>query len=141
MFGMGKKSPADKMVKLFTRKLDAEGLKYNVRDDKPIVSLNYTGDNFKSLTFTFIFDDDGESVAIRVWSIIELEDYQLAEAYAFCNQMNYDYRWLRFYIDDDKELTAAMDAVINPMTADTECLELLNRTVSIVDKVYGKLHS
>ncbi len=142
MFGFGKKvSPADNMVKIFTQKLDAEGLKYKVHEERPMVFLSYKGDNFDSLSFTFVFDEDGKSVAVRVYSIAKFEKHQLADAYQFCNQMNMEYRWIRFYVDKDDEFTAAMDAVISEDSAGAECHELLCRTVSIVDDVYGKLYS
>lgn len=126
--------------KVFIDKLDDEGIKYSLHDEKPIVYINYQGDNFESLTFTFIFDDDGDSIAIRVYSIAKFDDDQIADAYEFCNKMNAAFRWLRFYVDSDNEFTAAIDAVISSDTIGDECYELLARSVNIVDDVYGKLH-
>lgn len=142
MYDFGKSGkPADKMVKLFTDKLDAEGVKYRVNPDQPVVRLGYRGDNFEGLTFTFAFDDDGESVALRVFSIAKFDKEDLPHAYRFCSMMNMEYRWIKFYVDRDDEFTAAIDAVISPETAGEECYELLGRAVAIVDDVYGKLYS
>ena len=138
MFGKKKASPAAAALQLFTRQLDSENIKYSVDSEKDIVRVRYNGDHFKSVTFTFIFDDDGESFALRVFSISQFTNNQLNDAYEFCNRMNYKYRWLRFYIDSDDELTAAIDAVITPSTAGAECFELLARTVNIVDDVLGE---
>ncbi len=124
----------------FVRKLDSEKIKYDLHNEKPIVYINYKGDNFDSLTFTFIFDDDGLSLALRVFSIEKFDASQLSDAYEFCNSMCYAYRWLRFYVDNDNEFTAALDAVVSGDTLGDECYELLSRAVSIVDDVCGKLH-
>ncbi len=146
MFGFGKqKGPetnaARQMVKIFTQKLDEESKIYNVNDERNVVTLNYKGEHFDSLTFTFFFDDDGASVGVRVYSIVKFQKNQLADAYQFCNEMNNKYRWLKFYVDSDDEFTAAMDAVISVESAGDECYEILTRTVSIVDSVYEILHS
>ena len=148
MFGFGKKTPpasaknpADKMVDLFVAALKNEGIKYNVSDEKPSVFIKYSGDNFDDLTFSFFFDEDGESVSLKVFSIAQFTKNQLPDAYEFCNQMNNNWRWIRFYVDSDDEFTADMDAVINPATVGAECVEILQRAVRIVDKVIGELNS
>ncbi|MBR7117714.1 MAG: YbjN domain-containing protein [Clostridia bacterium] len=139
MFGFGKK-PVDKAVDAFIAALKSEGIKFNKSDDKPSVFINYSGDNFDSLTFSFFFDDDGESVAIKVFSIKQFEKSELDEAYEFCNKMNNEWRWIRFYVDSDDEFTADMDAVVRPndKACGQECVGLLHRAVRIVDKVCGE---
>jgi hypothetical protein len=140
MFGM-KKTPAAVALQRFARQLDAERIKYSVSDDNAVVRILYNGDNFKSLTFTFVFDHDGKSVGIRVFSIAQFTSAQLEDAYEFCNRMNDHYRWLRFYVDEDRELTAALDAVIPADSVGEICVELLHRSVSIVDSVCKELNS
>lgn len=137
----GKKDPAVENLRQFCQRLDREKLIYTKDEEKKKVTLSYNGDNFKSLKFVFLFDDDGESVAIRVWSIEEFTAAQLSDACEFCNRMNNDYRWLTFYIDSDNELTARVDAILSQPSVADECLELLRRTVRIVDKVCGELYN
>ena len=133
-------NPAGKMLRLFTAKLDKMGVKYTVNSERHVIMLRYRGDHFKELAFTFTFDKDGKSVSLRVFSIAKFKDDYLSYAYRFCNKMNVEYRWIKFYVDKDNELTAAMDAVINPETVGEECFEILARAVTIVDDVYGKLN-
>ena len=137
----GKKDPAVENLRLFAQRLDREKLIYTKDESKKKITLSYNGDNFKSLKFVFLFDDDGESVAIRVWSIEEFTANQLSDAYEFCNRMNDNYRWLRFYVDEDRELTAALDAVIPSDAVGDIGSELLHRAVSIVDSVCEELNS
>lgn len=138
MFGIGKK-PAqkalDKIKEFYTKK----GIKYELDEENSRMSLKYKGNNFNSLIFSLIVDEDGTTVAFRTFSIMQLKESELAAAYEFCNRMNCMYRWVRFYIDSDNELTAAMDAVVDMETIGEECYQLLARMVSIVDGVLGEL--
>ncbi len=140
MFGK-KKSPAAVVLETFTRRLDEEKIRYSVDSEKDVVRVRYNGEYFKSVTFTFIFDDDGESFALRVFSIAQFTNSQLEDAYEFCNRMNDKFRWLRIYVDEDKELTAALDAVITPATVGSVCSELMHRAVNIVDSICKELNS
>lgn len=125
--------PAFEALGAFIETLDSHKLKYNIYDDRAVVSLPYDGNHFTDLDFIFIFDDDGKTVAVKVYSIKQFERNQLPNAYKFCNNMNFKFRWVRFYVDNDMELTADMDAVISGNTIGDECFELLARCVSIVD--------
>ena len=147
MFGFEKNSPpkkdlaAKKMMQLFIDKLDREEKYYIKNEENNAVSLSYQGENFESLTFTVIFDDDGLSISIRAYSIVRFKKNQLNDAYKFCNDMNNKFRWVKFFIDYEDDLTASLDAVITPDTADEECYELLCRTISIVDSACEILYS
>ena len=136
-----KTSAARQMLELFTAKLDSEGKYYLTNDENNVVNLNYQGENFDSLTFTVLFDEDGRSVAIRAYSIVRFKKNQLNDAYKFCNDMNNKFRWIKFYIDFEDDLTASLDAVVSPDSVAEECYELLCRTVTIVDSACEVLYS
>lgn len=132
-------TPAHKILKLFASYMDLKGIRYDVREESDLITIDFTnGDHYDRIRITFVADDDGESVAVRAFSLRQYSKRQLPDAYEFCNRMNYKYRWCRFYVDSDDELTAAIDAVITPATAGAECFELLARTVNIVDDVLGE---
>ena len=134
-------SAAFETLAKFIKTLDDKGLHYKTWDDRPAVSLPYDGSNFKDIDFLFVFDDDGGSVTVKAYSITQFEKRQLPNAYKFCNNVNFKYRWVKFYVDNDMELTADMDAVLDEDTVGEECFELLARCVSIVDDVCGMLNS
>ena len=125
----------------FLENLESHGIRYKVYNEDAVVSLPYDGNNFKDLNVLFIFDDDGHSVCVKVYSIKQFEKSQLSNAYKFCNNMNFKYRWLKVYIDNDLELTAQIDAVIGGESIGEECFELLARCVSILDDVCEVLNS
>jgi hypothetical protein len=132
---------AVKMMHLFVEGLKAGNYKYTADESKASVSLVYDADNFKGLSFRFFFDDTGKSVGLRVYSIFQFTNNQLPDAYEFCNAMNAKWRWVRFYVDDDRELTADLDAYITEESVAAECINLLGRAVNIVDDVIGEMKS
>ena len=136
----GKRKPSAAVLEAFTRRLDDEKIHYSVDAEKDIVRVRFNGEYFRSVTFTFIFDSDGESFGLRVFSIAQFTNAQLEDAYEFCNRMNERFRWLRLYVDGDRELTAGLDAVITPATAGAICSELLHRAVNIVDSICKELN-
>ena len=136
-----KDSAAKEMMRLFCERLDGENRYYTANDENNMVTLGFHGNNFDELTFTVIFDDDGRSIAIRAYSIVRFKKNQLQDAYKFCNDMNNKFRWIKFFIDFEDDLTASLDAVISPDTAPAECYELLERTIQIVDSACEILYS
>ena len=67
----------------------------------------------------------------------DARDVLPAQALITCNRCNKRFRWVKFYIDDDNDLIVEADGIIDEMTVGEECIELLFRTVSILDDSYG----
>ena len=147
MFGFEKNglprrdTAAKEMMKLFADKLEKENNYYNIHDETNMITLGFHGENFESLSFAVIFDEDGKSISVRAYSIVRFKEDQLPEAYGFCNGMNDKFRWVKFFVDSENDLTASLDAVISPDSVAEECYELLMRTVSIVDSACEVLYS
>lgn len=125
-------------AKLFSEYLEQRNVKYFVADTD-VIRVSFTGKNCPSIRISFIFGDDGRDVAIRSYSLAKVDENDHAKhaiaCYA-CSLLNSQYRWIKFYLDEDNEITAADDAVIDPYTTGEECYELLMRTVDIIDKAY-----
>lgn len=122
-------------VKMFTDYMDRKDVKYTIlKEDR--VRIGFNGDNMPTISLIFAFGDDGRDVAIRVFSIAKVPEEKIGNACFACSKLNYKFRWVKFYLDRDNEVTASMDAVIDPYTTGEECYELLIRTTDIVDKAY-----
>ena len=125
-------------AKLFCDYLDQKNVRYSIlRSD--VVRVSYTGDNCPSIAVHLIFSNDGRDVSLRCYSIakIKKEDAkQYLGALFACSELNKTYRWVKFYLDNDNELTAEDDAVIDPYTTGEECYKLLRKMVNIVDETY-----
>lgn len=121
--------------RIFANYLDSKGIRYQIRNEESI-AITYNGDNAPEIRLIFVFGDDGSDVAIRAFSVAKVPSEKLARAYKTCSVLNNKWRWMKFYVDSDDEVTAADDAVIEPNTLAEECFELLLREIDIVDKAY-----
>lgn len=128
-------------AKSFCDYLEQRNVKYNTpRSD--VVSVGYAGNNCPSIRLNFIFGEDGRDVEIVSTGIVRIpkEDTdKLFSALMGCSALNSHYRWITFYVDDDNEVIARDDAVIEPHTTGEECYELLLREVGIIDKAYPEI--
>ena len=121
----------------FTNTLLEKEIKYRILAENRVL-ISIAGDNGK-YDFQFIFGEDEKDVALKVFSLAKVQEEKLAEGYKLCSELNAKWRWVKFYIDSDNEITAEIDAVIEPMTTGDECFELLLRTLDIVDKSYPEM--
>ncbi len=123
----------------FMSYMDQEGIKYQDKGEF-VVSVTYTGDNLKSIPIMVFFDKDGEGlVQLACWEICNFSEEKQAAGLLCCNQLNSKYRWVKFYVDNDRDTRAELDAIIDPQTVGQECLALVRRMVRIVDDAYPTL--
>lgn len=106
---------------------------------KEAVKIGYSGKHGNELNIIFFFDPDGGSVNIKVFEICKPDEEKLMNMYVAINELNNSYRWIKLYLDDDNEVTASGDAIINEDTAGEECFEILVRYLSILDEAYPTL--
>lgn len=127
----------------FLRKLDEKSIRYSSRETEgernEYVSVTFDTKYGNSVSFAFIFDPDGTSVNIKVYSIAAVSAEKLMDMFVLVNQLNYEYRWVKFYLDDDNEVTVSGDAVIDEATAGDELFELLARYLGIINEVYPRI--
>ena len=119
----------------FINTLDAKGVKYTDVDSET-VKITYNTDNAPSVSVLVIFDEDGKNFV----QFISFEIAKFAKnkeaGVAACNQANADYRWVKFYLDKDTDLTCDMDAYVYEDTCGEVCLSLVKRMVNIIDDNY-----
>lgn len=126
----------------FIQALDQRGTKYTTRtmdNGKDLVKVVYRGENADSITVNLVFNADCEDVAVRSFSICKIPETKIPAIMLKLNDLNARFRWLKFYMDSDNEITAEMDAVITPVTAGPVCVELMLRSVNIIDDAYPEL--
>ncbi len=123
----------------FARVMDAEGIKYTVRDER-VINISYSGTNLPSISIFAFFDKDGEPyVQFYSADILSFKGADLNKAYQVCNALNADYRWVKFYVDNDSDICATLDATLDLVSSGEECVELLGRIVSIIDEAYPQI--
>ena len=122
-------------AQLFTEHMDEKNVKYTVKSEN-VVNVSYNGDNKDELSIYVIFDKDGEGyVEFKCWDVEKFKNKREA-GIQVCNAMNLKFRWVKFYLDDDDDVIASIDAIIDRSTCGAECLSLVLRLVNIVDDAY-----
>lgn len=122
-------------LQFFTDYLDKKKITYSITDEDR-VSVQFHGEKMSSINVDVIFGDDGEDVAMRAFSIAKVPQEKNIKCCLACSKLNAMFRWVKFYVDDDAEITAAHDAIIDPCTTGSECYKLLMRVGHIVDQAY-----
>ena len=125
--------------------MDQKDIKYNNRGPvgdkgREVVDVSFGGENMNTIKTRFIFEEDGESVAIRVFDIVKVPEEKVDMIYPAINSLNKHFRFAKFVLDtDDNTIQAEMDAAFRSNDVGEICNELLIRMVDICDKAYPDL--
>ena len=121
---------------LVTRYMDRNDIKYTEVKDN-VVKVVYTGDNLRTIPIFVFFDEDGEPlVSLKCWEIANFKEDKLAAGIIACNELNKRFRWVCFYLDDDRDVIAQIDAYIDDESCGNVVTSLIKRMVNIIDEGY-----
>ena len=116
--------------------MDQKSLPYH-EIQNGVMEIIQKGKNIDRIRIVVGFDDiSGNRPWLKCFDLGHFEGDKFAEGLLACNNANKEYRWLRFYIDKDNDVTAAADAIVNEETILDEVIELIARMISIVDTLY-----
>lgn len=99
----------------------------------------YRCENAESVSVFLFLDKDGCSLNAKSFSIAKVPAAKLMDVYVLLNELNEEYRWVKFFIDSDNEVTVSGDAIIDEATAGEEAYEIVQRYVGIIDEVYPRI--
>ena len=86
------------------------------------------------------FDANGADCSLLAWNVIDYDEADFADIVELCNQLNADYRWVRFYADtSDDSVTVAADASFTKSSAGMISAEMMDHIVSVVGKAWPEL--
>lgn len=124
----------------FIDELQRLEINYEIIDNEKaqgLIMRNYSEDNDFILVITYIFDENGEGVNIRAFSICKVKSVseKLLEK---INEINNTYRWICLFIDDDN-ISARCDAYLDENNAAQICFRYAVRLVTIIDEIYPQL--
>lgn len=121
--------------KLFMQYMDENGIRYTELDEF-LVKVAYNGDNLNTITVKVSFDHDGDNLAsFYCFEIINMKGKE-SEGYTVCNKLNNQYRWVKFYMDDDEDIICQTDAYLDTESCGEECMYFVRQMVSITDKAF-----
>lgn len=127
----------------FCDKMNAKDVRYThyeaEENRNECIRVSFNGEHGNTISFSFFFDADGTTVDLKVFTIAKVPDAKLMDMYVLLNNLNSEYRWVKFYLDSDNEVTASGDAVIDPPAAGEELYELMYRYLGIIDDIYPRL--
>ena len=124
----------------YLREMDKRGIKYSEINDR-MVRVVYSGENLSSIKIIVCFDGDGEHlVQFACMEVASFkDDKKYAAALLACNQLNARFRWVKFYLDSDRDIRVEADAIVDIDTVGAECCEIVSRMVNIIDEAYTEL--
>ena len=104
------------------------------------MTVTYSGDSMPTIRCLFFFDEDCESVAIRVFDILKVPKEKTAAIFLTVNALNSKFRFVKFCVHtEDSTVQAEMDASFRDHDVGEICRELLSRCVNICDEAYPDL--
>ena len=131
------------LVKFVKAYIESQGKKCNIQDGHDdVLWMGFRTDNIEAIKIYMIFDKEREDfiVSFKAFNVCKFPAEKTELMYKVCSQMNRQYRWVKFYVDEsDNTITCQDDAMIQLETAGKECLDLVARMVQICDTVYPEL--
>ena len=115
----------------FAEKLKEKEVVFNSDDLQDGGSVVFM--RFGSYAPAFFFSEgDGRYVSMRI-DFEKCSDEKVPDLLVVCNSLNLKYKWLKFCVSEENSIRIMNDAIVDPDTAGDECLELLARTLSILE--------
>ena len=94
---------------------------------------------FSNLAITVAFDDDGESAQIVSSPIANVPAAKTSKLLMVLNQCNCDFRWVKFYMDEDYDIIADADVVFGDDNAGFAVVEAVLLAASVIDDAYPEI--
>ena len=115
--------------------LDEQGILYSITDSGAI-RIAYTATNREGFSTYVRFDGDNPVVSITSWDMgnVGTDETNYIEALKACNACNAQYRWTKFYIDDEYDIGVRIDSFVDEASCGAMVLEYVQRLVSIMDE-------
>lgn len=116
-------------AELFVSNLKSKNLTYDVQDlgDKTLVSFPY-----QNMKILFLFAGQQGEQAQLITSLEHVPEDKFVDLVLACNQLNNQFRFIKFTVDKDNDVMARADAILDTTSAGDECFELLIRSLQII---------
>jgi len=131
------------LINGFIKRLEAMDIEYDLFDmegfEIPAVKIPAPYKN-TLLNFVYLFDNSGESLNVKVYGLSKsIPENKRVKMLDTINYINWNYRWIKLFLDTDSEIVVSGDALITEETAAEDCMKLLYRFGSLIDKIYPQI--
>ena len=108
-------------------------------EDRSDVWLQFGIKNGGSYRIRFISNDDDNDVAVRIYSLLSVEESHRDKILPAINTLNRKYRFVKFVMDNDGDVNVEYDFPVTSPNPAASAKELVIRIVKIVDDSYPVL--
>ena len=123
--------------KLTAAYFDSKGLKYMGHEEDDALLLFYGMESGNRLDILIHFDESETSAGLTTYNYVKFPAEKKADMYALCSKMNEEYRWVKFFVDEETcEIKVRDDAVIQLDSCGEEMYELTGRMIQICESAY-----
>ncbi|MDE6730117.1 MAG: YbjN domain-containing protein [Oscillospiraceae bacterium] len=118
---------------------DEHDLKYRTDEsDNRSVVIAGIGTELTQFQLLFISSDDDNDVAMRIYNFVSFKEEKLARIVNLANQLNNEFRYLKFVVDNDNSVTLAYDFPVTCEDPGIIALEMLSKIMNFADEIYEK---
>ena len=123
----------------YMRYMDNRGIRYRIINENHL-EISFRGKNMNTISISVLFNGAGKNdVSFYCFDIASVkDDNKYASALVLCNELNLKYSWIKFFIDENRNVTAGIYALVDISSVGSECSNLVNIMVDIVDECYPK---
>ena len=118
-----------------------EGLKVFTEDfeKSSAVWLQFAVENGGTYRIYLISQDDDNDVEVRVFELAQISEEKKPRLLKLINELNCEYRFTKFTIDEDGDLNIAYDFPVDGENPAACACELVTRFVHIIDEAYPRI--
>ena len=121
--------------KLFCAKLESKNLKYTVlEDDYSVIRLGFSLDNTDTDVY-FFFGKKCEDMHILCRLNLKIPESKFEKMYKVCNNLNMRFRWLKFFVNEEKRVIQVDRSSMNTYTEWHRVLLFLNHNYSLINRM------
>lgn len=128
-------------IKEFTNVLDKEGFSYetkNIDEEIDIVKFQASTDLVKRMMVISEFLSNIVSHKLYL-ADLDIPDDKIVDVLLICNEMNSNYRFAKFVLNEDNTIIVEADGFLDEETAGIESHSLLVSAYRNVDELYKKV--
>lgn len=117
-----------------------EGVKFQ-DIDKRRIRIGFRGENLKVIEVNIRFpeEEDGHDFIISSYSVgCSFTGNLYPEGLELCNELNNEFRWIKFYLDEHQDVVAEYDAYIDENCCGPTVMHAVRRMASVLDRVYPR---
>ena len=142
----GREVTMNKYVQQTESVFEKEEICYSELEDN-LLAVGFTCENERHVGFHLIFNEEtdescDDSNHMQIYACIDNANVRNVynQALVLCNDLNREYRWAKFCIDNEYDITCEADAILGEDNAGKQCHELMMRLMHIINTVYPRIN-